>query len=167
METLFADPRVVELLGGGLAREIDGLFRQMAIAEEMIADARGGKTEPDKDDPLWGAFRLVRPTHARMSTEFVYRAHLRELLRRVQAGEDTRPGTDAEIVCGISEASYAFPLNRALTGLQARLFQRSMPEQFEVIADAIDLETYERTESREMDEWEARLRRKASQEWRR
>jgi hypothetical protein len=162
---LFDDPRVAELLGSDLTNVVGTVFHDMSIAEEEIARARGTETT-DRDDPVWNAFRLLLATHPVMRTEFVYRAHVRELLARVAAGEDTRPGTDAEILGGISEASQAMPLSRALVCLQARLFKRALPDKYELIADDLDLDTYERTDGREADDWERKLRHKARQDWR-
>lgn len=161
--SLFDDPRVAELIGPEFARSVGGIFRAMEIAEEEIAEARG-TTKVDKDDPVWDAFALLRTTDPLMSTEFVYRAHCRELLERVKAGEDTRPATDAEIACGITRASHEVPMHGAIVGLQARLFKRAFPDKFDRLG--IDLDLYERMHGREMDEWERKLRRKAAQDWR-
>ena len=166
MTGLFDDPRVAELLGEGLAGAVESAFGSMEIAEEEIAAAGGSRD--DQDDPVWKAFSLLLPTHDLMRrTEFVYRAHCRELLARVRAGEDTRPATDAEIVCGISDASHATPLNGPVVGLQMRLFQRTFPEQFQQLDVGIEVDQYERMYGSQIDEWEARLRRKARQDSRR
>ena len=159
--SLFDDPRVREIVGPGLSVVFSSIFRRMEIAEEEIAAARG-TTEMDQDDPLWQAFQILGGNgDERMNTEFVYRAHCRELLERVKNGQDTRPATDAEISCAIAGASMAAPLPSPLVGLQARVFKRVFPEQYERIADDLDLDTYERMYGREMDGWEAKLRKKA------
>jgi len=165
--TLFDDPRVTELLGVGLSNVVESAFRHMAIAEEEIARARG-TDETDRDDPVWNAFTLLRATHDRMATEFVYRSHCRELLARVRDGEDTRPGTDAEIAVAIGDASMSVPLHGAVVGLQFRLFKRAFPEQYEtLVADGeIEADHYERMYGSELDEWERKLRHRARQDWR-
>lgn len=163
--TLFDDPRVAELLGGPLTTVLRSLFDLVEIAEDEIVVARGGLTEKDDTDPLWLAFPLLRATHDRMTTEFVYRAHCRELLARVRDGQDTRPATDAELALVISETSLRHPLPSELLALQMRIFARSFPEQFAML-DIDDLDGYERREGRQADEWEHRLRRRARQDWR-
>jgi hypothetical protein len=164
MRTLFDDSKVGELLGVGLAGAISGAFRSMEIAEEEIARARG-TDERDENDPVWCAFALLRSTDdLLMRNESTYRAHCRELLARVMQGKDTRPATDAEIMAGITQASLEAPMHGAIVGLQGRLMSRALPDEFESVG--LDLEQYERMYGREMDEWEARLRRKARQDWR-
>jgi hypothetical protein len=165
MTSLFANPRVAELLGGELTGSLQSIFRAMEIAEEEIVRARG-TSEVDREDPVWNAFMLLRTTHPLMQTEFVYRSHCREIVARVRDGKDTRPATDAEIVAGISETSQSFPLNHALVGLQARLFRRAFPVEYKAIAGDLDLDAYERMHGDEMDEWERKLRDKARQDWR-
>ncbi len=167
METLFSDPRVKELLGAGLTRSVEEAFGMIDIAEAEIAAARGGKTEADPEDPLWTAFPLLVPSDGLIRTEVVFRAHVRELLERVKEGKDTRPGTDAEIVSAISRASYSFPLQRSLVGLQGRLFKRRFPELFEQLDGVLDVVMYERMYGPEIDELEAQLRRQATNRERR
>ena len=106
------DPKVVDLLGDSLASTLTSVFGQIEIAEQEIVAARGGKTEPDDDDPLWRAFMLLRATDDLMVTEYVYRAHVREILARVAAGQPTAPATDTELVCAISRASQVAPAHR-------------------------------------------------------
>jgi hypothetical protein len=144
--TLFSDPRVGELLGEGLTRNLEGLFELMGYAEEEIAAAGG-----QEDDPVWRSFKLMNPSEMLLRTEIVYRAHCRELIERVKTGQDTRPGTDAEMM------SQSAPLNRSAVGLQLRLFKRRLPEQFDLLG--VDLAQYE-GDAWEIDEYEATLRRK-------
>lgn len=161
---LFDDPRVADLLGASLSRVMAGVFASVEIAEEEIARARDG-AEWDSDDPLWQSFKLMRPTHDLMTTEFVYRAHCRELLERVRAGEDTRPGTDAEISLLISDGSQRTPLHGDVVALQMRIFARAYPEQAQEVFD--DLSPYEHVHGQGADEWESKLRDKCRQGWRR
>lgn len=101
--------------------QLENVFEQLAWAEEELKQAR--KRYPRSDDLLWHAFSLVQPTHERMETEFVYRSHCRELLVRVTKGEDTRPGTWAEIVSACSEASGIAPMTEAGYGTYARAWK--------------------------------------------
>jgi hypothetical protein len=162
-DNLFADARVLELLGGGFASTIARVFRQVEIAEEEIATARG-TSEQDQADPVWNAFPLLRATHDLMASEFIYRAHVRELLDRVSKGHDTRPATDAEIAVNVSEASLSTPLHGRAVGLQMRLFARAFPDKFAQLG--FDLDQYERMYGREIDELESDFRRKLRHDWR-
>ncbi len=54
---------------------------------------------------MYHGFKLLTPSHELMGTEFVYRSHCRQILDRLAAGQDTRPGTDAEIACACADAS--------------------------------------------------------------
>jgi hypothetical protein len=97
-----------------------GIFERMDIAEEEIATAR--QRHPAASDQLYHSFRLLTPTHDRMEYEPVYRAHCRELLDRVAAGADTRPGTAAEVCCALHDVSLATPLRSSATGLYFRMW---------------------------------------------
>ena len=161
------DPRVRDILGSGLASVLESTFSKMEIAEDEIARARGGKTAPDRSDPLWCSFKLMAP-YIEM-TDVAYRVHCRELLERVAAGEDTRPGTDGEIMMVLSETSMQAPLTHAATTLQLRLFARRLPNEAKR-ADLVDeLENLEAVSShrRGADELEAESRRKLAQPERR
>lgn len=164
--TLLDKPGVRDLLGDGLHSMLGAIFSQMSWAEDEIEKARGGKTSPDRDDPLWRAFPLMRATHDLMGVEYTFRSHVRELLGRIKRGEDTRPATDAEIILGISDVSAKFPLQGSIVGLQMRLFARALPEQFRKVEGDVTLADYEKMYGREMDDWERKLRRKAAQPWR-
>lgn len=121
-----------DLLGGGLA----GIFEHMEWAEEEIEKARA--RHPQHADRIYHSFLLLRPNVAlkRMETEFVYRSHCRELLDRVAAGEDTRPGTAAEICCTLLETSLVAPLTSAAVGLYMRMWQAARFPEFREFAEA-------------------------------
>lgn len=108
--------------GAGLGRLLDRCFAQMEWAEDEIKQAQ--ERHPDAAAKLWETFLLIQGTHELMHTEFVYRAHARELLERVYAGEDCRRPTDVELVCGLSEASLHAPLRTAAVTLYMRLCAR-------------------------------------------
>jgi hypothetical protein len=116
-----------DLLGGGLGGMLAGLFEQMDWGEDEIKRAR--KRHPAQADLLWHAFKLLTPTHELMGTEFVYRSHCRQILERLAAGQDTRPGTDAEICCACADASQLAPLTESAAGLYGRAFARAFPGQ--------------------------------------
>ena len=96
--------------------EVTAAFRIVEWGCDEIAQAQ--KRHPGHDDLLWHAFALIHPTHDMIaSTEFAYRGHARELLKRVAAGEDTRPGTAAECCVVCCNTSALAPFNQIGTGL--------------------------------------------------
>jgi hypothetical protein len=144
-------------------RETPGL-RQLAWAEEEIAAAQDRHGE-EGHGPIWSAFRLLMPTHDRMSLEAVYRAHCRELLDRVAAGADTRPPTAAEMIPALAAASQVAPLNPGAATLYFRLDAKVFPRLFDE-QGVIDVAAYEKVHGREADDYEAWLREKLAQPWR-
>lgn len=136
-----------------------GPLRQIDVAEEEIDAAM--KRHPDQADDVYHAFLLLRGTHPLMDTMAVYRAHCRELLDRVAAGTDTRPGTDAEICCVASDASQLAPMNTTGTGLYARAFAAVFPDKYpEIWGDQAP--HYEALRGGEIDAETARVRGKLS-----
>jgi hypothetical protein len=79
--------QIRQLLGVGLARDLDACFAQIDWAEDEIRRAQHRYRR--QSDLLHHSFRLLSPTHDLMSTEFVYRSHCCELLDRVAARADT------------------------------------------------------------------------------
>lgn len=84
-------------------------LEQADWAEDEIAQAQ--HRHRDRADLLYHAFGLLRPTAALVRTEWVYRAHCRELLDRLAAGRDTRPATAAELASLCSRISQTVPLS--------------------------------------------------------
>jgi hypothetical protein len=144
--------------GDGLA----SIFAQMEWAEAEIAEAQA--RHPHKAEALWDTFLLFRATHERMSAEWVYRPHCRELLERVAAGEDTRPATDVELALGLSDQSMKAPLGTTGTTLYMRVFQRTWPDKWGTIGE--DTAAYESVGGQQADMLERQLRRAARCEWR-
>lgn len=83
---------------------------------------------PAQGDLLYHGFGLLIPTHRLMATEFVSRSHYRELLDRLATGQDTRPGTAAEVCCACCEASLVAPLNSTAAGLYFRMWESAFPD---------------------------------------
>jgi hypothetical protein len=101
------------------------LFHLMAIAETEILAAK--KRHPSAAPRLHAAFAICAPPGAlRPLAEQVYRAHVRELLERVAAGQDTRPGTDAEVLAAMSQGSLVAPPTELWAHLMERLFNAIM-----------------------------------------
>jgi hypothetical protein len=110
-----------EALGGdSIIGQLEGLFTQMEWAEDEIEKAR--KRHSGQSDKIYHSFKLLAPTHELMGTEFVYRSHCRELLNRVAAGQDTRPGTAAEICLLCCDTSGLAPLTHTGAGLYGRMW---------------------------------------------
>lgn len=110
-----------ELLGSDLAGELTRTFAQMEWAEEEIEKAR--RRHRAHSDRIYHSFSLLTPTHERMATEMVYRSHCRELLERVAASQDTRPGTAAEVCVVCCESSMLAPLTETAAGLYGRMWK--------------------------------------------
>jgi hypothetical protein len=108
-------------LPGGLGGILAGLFEQMEWAEDEIERAQ--KRHPRHADRIYHSFKLMTPTHELMGTEFVYRSHVREQLARVIAGQDTRPGTAAEVCIACCESSQVAPLTDTACGLYGRMWK--------------------------------------------
>lgn len=118
------------LLGGDLSQVLTGIFEKMEWAEEEIEKAR--KRHPAQSDRIYHSFSLLTPTHERMGTEMVYRSHCAELLNRVAAGLDTRPGTAAEVCIVCCESSLLAPLTETAAGLYARMWLQAFPRHTKV-----------------------------------
>lgn len=112
---------------------VDDAFTAMGRVEAEIRAAQ--RRHPRQQGVLWHSFKLLLPTSERMRTEFVYRAHCRELLERVAAGQDTRPGTDAELAVALCEMSLQAPLAGPVVALYLRVWRRAFPSH-PVSADA-------------------------------
>ena len=107
--------------GGGLGKMLAGLFEQMEWAEDEIGRAQ--KRNPQHRDRLYHSFKLLCEPHELMKQEFVYRSHCREILARVIAGQDTRPGTAAEVCLACCESSQLAPLTDTAAGLYGRMWK--------------------------------------------
>jgi hypothetical protein len=146
------------------SRQLGPIFAQMEWAEDEIERAQ--RRHPARAALLWTTFRLLVPTQDLMRTEFVYRSHCRELLERAAAGEDTRPGTSAELAIACCNTSLIAPLTTSGSGLYLRVWVKAFPDH-PVFDDGTErLDHYEALEGAAMDEHEAAMRRKFSQPWR-
>ncbi|MFL6125487.1 hypothetical protein [Actinophytocola sp.] len=140
----------------GITDDLAGVFGQMEWAEDEIAQARRG--HPAEADTLYHSFLLLKPTHELMDTEFVYRSHCRELLERVAAGRDTRPGTAAEICCACCDSSQLAPLTSPAAGLYHRMWVAAFPDKPNFFAE--HQQAHEVLEGSTIDDLEATMRRK-------
>jgi hypothetical protein len=117
------------------ANFLEFLFDCMRVAEEEIAAAikkdnkrRGAIDETFKHACVTQPLRLKRSLT-------LYRAHVRELIARMVAGEDVRPGTKAEVLATLSEVSFAAPLPQQPYALFIRLFSEIYPQHMKAIGN--------------------------------
>lgn len=108
--------------------EVADAMRSIDWAEEEIEAA--ANEHPDSADLIYHAFLLTRDTHPLMKSEFVYRAHVREILARVAAGQDTRPGTAVEVALVCSKSSELAPLTSSGTTLYLRMWRQAFGEEW-------------------------------------
>lgn len=115
----------LDSLGGvDVFRHATAVMSLAHIAERRIKAAIAA--HPDHAAQLAAVFRLLVPLGFAGKCDDLYAAHCDELLERVVAGEDTRPGTKAEVLIGIMGASLMSPLRSDGQHLAERLFREVM-----------------------------------------
>jgi len=118
---------IVQELAGPV---IGSILRMLEITEEEIGRAK--RKYPSKAHKIDLAFILCKPTEVlKGKCDQVYRAHVRELIVRAMRGADARPGTAAEVLCGMLGAATVSPLNAEGAALVERLFQIVMRQELE------------------------------------
>jgi hypothetical protein len=147
-----------QLLGAGLAGGLSGILSQIDWAEDEGEKAR--QRHLAHADRIYHAFVLLTPSHDLMRTEFVYRSHCAELLDRVAAGTDTRPGTAAEVCAACHDASQVAPLTTSAFGLYARMWELAFPA-YPVFSS--QREHYEALRGPQISDLESEARRKLAQ----
>jgi len=139
-------------------------FELMAWADDEIEQAQERHGERGHG-PLWNSFLTLKVVdQPYMWTEIIFRAHCRELLDRVAAGKDVRPGTDAEMIAAMRESSLTAPLSSAAATLYFRIAARSFPLLWAVSGNHTDLASYESVHGTAADEHEGWLRKKLTRE---
>jgi hypothetical protein len=160
LEDLTAHPDVRALLGDSFLDAFESTMTIMGWGEDLIETMC--RTHPEHADRIWHSFKLLRPTDDKMGTEAVYRSHCAEIIERVIAHEDTRPGTAAECCIACCETSQIAPLTAAGTGVYLRLWAKAgLPG-----LDDIARDPYEAIRGEVIDDHERELRRKLKQDWR-
>ena len=141
-------------LGASACEAVRFTFECMAVAETVLAETGEQRA----------TFALLQPTRPLLGKALsTYRAHCCELIERVQRGEDTRPATDAEVLCALLDGSLVAPPTAALAGLAEELFSRvfgELPAGVDAATTPREAWPGERAESL------AELRRRFSQKWR-
>lgn len=139
-----------------LEQSLSDIFNRMDIAEDEISAAI--VRDPSHGDAYNGSFGLLLPTET-LHSDILYRNHCRNILGRVAIGEDTRPGTDAEVLGAFSMATLVAPPGRTLTLAYARLFGRMFPERDDIYGTLTEHTGQERTPG-DVDNLIAKTRRK-------
>lgn len=151
------EPILREIVGPEFTETLTTTLTQQDWAEDEIRRAQ--QQHPDVADVLHHSFSLLTATHERMTTEFIYRAHARELIERVAAGVSTKPGTSVEVVLLLMRASLVTPLNTTAFGLYLRMWRRAgLPDLGGPIEDLDG--HYEAINASGIDDFEAISRRK-------
>ncbi len=146
-----------ELVEPKFTKAVTTTLTQQDWAEDEIS--RGQQRHPDVADVLHHSFSLLTATQERMATEFVYRAHARELIERVATGVATKPGTSVEVALSLMQASLVTPLNTTAFGLYLRMWrQAGLPDLGGPIEDLDG--HYEAINASGIDDFEAIARRK-------
>jgi hypothetical protein len=148
----------IETLVNETLGEISGYLGAIEWAEEEITAACA--RHPADADRIWhvGLALFSVGAHEHLLLELLYRAHCRELLARVVAREDTRPGTAAEVICLLRYTSLLSPLTSAATALYMRMYQAAGLPEIPKFADM--LIHYEAIKGSIIDDHEAEARRK-------
>ncbi len=117
------------------------------------------RRHPRAADTLWHSNMLLCPNdNGRLTTEWVFRSHCRELLERVAAGEDTRPATDAEICCMTLAIATRTPIRSTASAMHMRLWHRAFPGK-PILRDD-EITGYETVRGTKMDDLERETRAK-------
>lgn len=117
--------QLTEVLGVNLAGAIAGAFACMDIAEEEIAVARLAKEQGSR------VFSAACPPDGMSARPMLYRAHVREIIAAVRAGEEPPTVTDAGVLQAIAEMSLAAPLRRPWQHAYEVLFHRAFGDEAE------------------------------------
>ncbi len=115
---------------------LTNIFDLMPVCEMEIELAQ--TRHPEQADRLWQhGFSLCMPTGnmSRLSAK-IYRKHCQELLDRLALGQNTRPGTRAEMLVAFEFVSHAAPLPADWAFAYSTLFREVFPEQSERVGIA-------------------------------
>jgi hypothetical protein len=153
----------IEDMFASMENEMMAIIAKMDWAESEIAKAQDRHNENGRG-PIWRSFRTIRQNDPFMMNEKIYRAHCREILDRVAAGKDVRPGTDAEMIGVLHQASLRAPMPPGMDCLYFRIMARTFPDLFAKVMSAIDLASYEKIHGSTADDHERHLREKLARE---
>jgi hypothetical protein len=113
---------------------VDKAFDAIELAEEEIeASVKSWyRQDPAAAERVWNVFGILCPgLMFRDVSSDVYRHHVRELIERAFWNDDTRPGTKAEVLVAISNASLQSRLDRDVELLGLKLANELFPNRIE------------------------------------
>ena len=150
---------LAQVTNGSSVHTIKNTFRRMDIAEEEIANAQ--HQHPDHKDRIFQVFRCLCPTPPLAHVlDDIYRSHCRELIERSVQREDMKPGTEAEVLGFLSQASLEAPLARIPSLLFQQLFADLLPEKSRELPPMSRIESLDSYEQNALAELLHRLRKK-------
>ncbi|GAA3305983.1 hypothetical protein [Nonomuraea dietziae] len=123
-----------------LTASLAPVFEQIEWAEDEVQLAM--KRHPWAADTLWHSFSILKATRVLLRWELPYRAHCRELLDRVAAGLDTRPGTSAEILSVASDISKINPMNATGFGTYMRALRQALLEVYAAVKPTLAIDRH-------------------------
>jgi hypothetical protein len=155
------EPKMIDLLPDTpLMNDLLTQLMMMGWAQDEIDDAQARHGETGHG-PIFNVFPYLKCVEQEyMNTETIFRAHCREMCDRAAAGQDLRPGTDAEMIGALKNVSTVVPLAPAHVTLYFRIAARSFPEIFKAVMTEIDLEAYESVHGSAADDVETLMRKK-------
>lgn len=116
---------VVELLPVGEREAFAFVARTLDLSQVAHEEIESAKREsPEHGAELRRLFPVLVPGEVGRFGATLYRVHARELCERVLDGLDLRPGTDAEILAVLSNASLKAPLTVEPAALFEAVFAR-------------------------------------------
>lgn len=121
-ETTRASTEVLAGILGAGKGHIGRIFDFIDIAEEELAAA--GVPRKRK-----GALSELFPGPFLYLDEELYRSHAREIAQRMTRNEDLEPGTLAEVMLAMMQASIAAPLTRSGQAVYEYVFSQLMPDE--------------------------------------
>jgi hypothetical protein len=118
-------PAAERIAGLPLTEGAGEAFSWVAIADAEVRLAQAG--HPDQADLVFHTWPLLGRPYWMPPIPFVYAGYIRELLDRAAAGQDTRPGTAAEVALA---CSLVIDLKSAvvLAGLSHRMWLKTFPD---------------------------------------
>lgn len=130
--------RIVGELAPIAGQEIEHFYRYALTKNEDGQPDRLAATR------VKNAFPLLMPGALGESgyDDALYRHHCREILQRVLRKKDTRPGTEAECLVALSEASLKAPLERDHALVAFRIAASIFPRQANTFFDPKQKESY-------------------------
>lgn len=116
------------VMTGAAAGRVRRTFELMEVAERVIKDQARRWRGRGAWERAQASFTLLEPSRFVAVAEAVYEDHCREIVTRAARGEDTRPGTRAEVMLALSEASLRAPLDSTGAALFERVFREVLPD---------------------------------------